>query len=56
MPPWPVPLLRKGGGLVDAPGRGLVGVKGNSPYDGPLRVFTHSDKKVEAPSFPRRAS
>jgi hypothetical protein len=24
-------LLRKGGGLVDAPGRGLVGVKGNSP-------------------------
>jgi transposase len=24
--------LRKGGGLVDAPGSGLVGVKGNSPF------------------------
>jgi hypothetical protein len=24
--------LRKGGGLVDAPGRGLVGAKGNYPH------------------------
>jgi hypothetical protein len=24
--------VRKGGGLVDAPGRGPVGVEGNSPF------------------------
>ena len=25
-------VLRKGGGLVDAPGRGLLGAKSNSPF------------------------
>jgi peptidase M1-like protein len=32
-------LLRKGGGLVDASGRGLVGVKGNSPLVKPLSAL-----------------
>ena len=27
-----IPSLRKDSGLVDAPGRGLVGAKGNSPF------------------------
>src|SRR5215813_2994961 len=38
-PPGPqrgVPSLRKGGGLVDAPGRGLVGAKGEYPFVCPI--------------------